>query len=283
VLVVGICTWPNRRLVIETSARAEFGRFGVVPVGYVGKVDAGLRDLMVNGRRLSYFKQYGVFVLGPRDPNPSILSRLSTSKTHFWQHPKVKFEFQEIKLDKPNLKEASQLRIPATIWQNLLSVSETEKLRDRQKLEAALKTTQYHPLNPCFDLPLNSLIVSKYASPRSLPNGDPYYHTGVDLRGGVGTTVRSSGTGKVVLAEHMTVPGNNILISHGDGFYSRYMHLSQINVRVGDVVQRGQVVGKVGATGRVEAPHLHWEILWKGTHADPHRFLQAMAPTCDQG
>jgi murein DD-endopeptidase MepM/ murein hydrolase activator NlpD len=75
--------------------------------------------------------------------------------------------------------------------------------------------------------------------------------------------------GKVVFADALTVRGNTTYIDHGWGVYTGYLHQSEMYVEVGDQVSRGQVIGQVGATGRVTGPHLHWEIWVGGVPVEP--------------
>lgn len=105
-----------------------------------------------------------------------------------------------------------------------------------------------------------------------------YFHTGLDFCGGVGTDILAPAAGRVVFAGPLTVRGNATLIDHGWGVYSGYLHQSRILVNVGDFVQPGQVIGKVGGTGRVTGPHLHWEIWVGGVQVDPLEWLQKVFP-----
>jgi murein DD-endopeptidase MepM/ murein hydrolase activator NlpD len=101
-----------------------------------------------------------------------------------------------------------------------------------------------------------------------------YYHTGLDFCGGVGTEILAPAAGRVVFAGPLTVRGNATIIDHGWGVYSGYLHQSEILVKAGDMVQPGQVIGKVGGTGRVTGPHLHWEVWAGGVQVDPMDWLE---------
>lgn len=100
-----------------------------------------------------------------------------------------------------------------------------------------------------------------------------YYHKGVDYGGGVGSPAVAPAAGKVVLvgrvADGFRLHGNTIGIDHGQGVASIFLHLSRIDVREGDVVRAGQVVGAVGGTGAVTGPHLHWGLYVHGEAVDP--------------
>ena len=99
-------------------------------------------------------------------------------------------------------------------------------------------------------------------------------HEGIDFVADIGTKVIASAGGVVVTAEHHPQYGNLIEIDHGNEFSSRYAHLSKINVKLGQVIKRGQEIGASGNTGRSTGPHLHFEVRFKGVAQNPARFLQ---------
>jgi murein DD-endopeptidase MepM/ murein hydrolase activator NlpD len=97
------------------------------------------------------------------------------------------------------------------------------------------------------------------------------YHGGVDIAGATGEPVIAPADGVVVLAaDHpFTLEGNLLMIDHGHGLNSAFLHLSRIDVKVGDVVRQGQRIGAIGATGRATGPHLHWGMKWNNARIDP--------------
>jgi murein DD-endopeptidase MepM/ murein hydrolase activator NlpD len=105
--------------------------------------------------------------------------------------------------------------------------------------------------------------------------GRPAMHTGLDFRASIGDPVRATANGKVVTAGWAGGYGRMVEIDHGNGLSTRYGHLSQINVKVGEHVKIGQVVGEVGSTGRSTGPHLHYETRIDGEAVDPQKFLRA--------
>ena len=106
-------------------------------------------------------------------------------------------------------------------------------------------------------------------------NGRPAMHTGLDFRASTGDPVRATANGKVESAGWSGGYGRMVEIDHGNGLSTRYGHLSEINVKVGDTVKIGQVIGMVGSTGRSTGPHLHYETRIDGEAVDPQKFLRA--------
>lgn len=103
----------------------------------------------------------------------------------------------------------------------------------------------------------------------------PAMHPGVDLRGEMGEPVHATANGRVSMAGRDGGYGNMVEINHGNGLTTRYGHLSEIDVRVGQDIRAGQVIGKVGSTGRSTGPHLHYECRVNGEVVDPQKFLRA--------
>jgi murein DD-endopeptidase MepM/ murein hydrolase activator NlpD len=105
--------------------------------------------------------------------------------------------------------------------------------------------------------------------------GRPAMHTGLDFRAASGDPVRATANGKVVSSGWAGGYGRMVEIDHGNGLSTRYGHLSEINVKVGDIIKIGQVIGAVGSTGRSTGPHLHYETRIDGDAVDPQKFLRA--------
>ena len=105
--------------------------------------------------------------------------------------------------------------------------------------------------------------------------GRPAMHTGLDFRAAMGDPVRATANGKVASAGWAGGYGRMVEIDHGNGLSTRYGHLSEISVKVGDPIKIGQVIGAVGSTGRSTGPHLHYETRIDGEAVDPQKFLRA--------
>ncbi len=105
--------------------------------------------------------------------------------------------------------------------------------------------------------------------------GRPAIHTGIDLRGETGEPVHATATGRVSIAGREGGYGNMVEVNHGNGLATRYGHLSQIDVKVGQTVRIGEIIGRIGSTGRSTGPHLHYETRINGEAVDPQKFLRA--------
>lgn len=121
-----------------------------------------------------------------------------------------------------------------------------------------------------FQWPAIGPISGVFGSQRIL-NGQPRApHNGVDVAAPVGTPIAAAADGVVVLAEpDMLLTGKTVLIDHGLGLTTNYLHMSELDVKPGDKVTKGQMIGRIGATGRVSGPHLHWGATLHQTAIDP--------------
>ncbi len=121
-----------------------------------------------------------------------------------------------------------------------------------------------------FQFPLKGVTQGSNFGKRRILNGQARSpHTGADFPAATGTPVYSTQSGHVVLAEELYFSGNTVIIDHGLGVYSLYGHLSEFGVAAGDDVKAGAVIGKVGATGRVTGPHLHWGVTVNKARVNP--------------
>jgi murein DD-endopeptidase MepM/ murein hydrolase activator NlpD len=131
---------------------------------------------------------------------------------------------------------------------------------------------------PVFSLPFGAPL-AKAPAPRNFGtrrvfNGEPRSpHGGADFRAATGTPVLAAEKGLVVLVGDHFFAGKSVFVDHGGGLVSMYMHLSRIQVKAGQRVARGDVVGLSGATGRVSGPHLHFGLKWRGARVDPSLLL----------
>ena len=121
--------------------------------------------------------------------------------------------------------------------------------------------------------PVDAPPTARYGEQRSINGSAPSgHHGGTDLGAPEGTPVKAANSGRVVLARHMQVRGNMVIIDHGGGLYSGYCHMSSLGVAEGQLVQQGEVLGLSGNTGLSTGAHLHWEMAIDGILLDALRF-----------
>lgn len=129
-----------------------------------------------------------------------------------------------------------------------------------------------------FRVPLDGVISGKNFGRRRVLNGQPGSpHTGVDFPAPSGTPVHAAQAARVVLAEALFFAGNTVVLDHGLGVYTLYGHLSEIDVKPGESVAAGAILGKVGATGRVTGPHLHWGLTVNRSRVNALQIVQLPA------
>jgi len=149
---------------------------------------------------------------------------------------------------------------------------------DKAKKDAARETSDSAPFwAGGFSWPVTGRISGVYGSQRILNGEAKTPHSGVDVAAPAGTPIKAPADGIVRLAESdMYFEGGLIFIDHGQRLESAFLHMSRIDVKPGDRVTAGQVIGAVGATGRATGPHMHWSLKWMGTLVDPALVAGAM-------
>ena len=142
---------------------------------------------------------------------------------------------------------------------------------DKAKKDAARALTDPAPYwADGFSWPVTGRISGVFGSQRILNGEAKTPHSGVDVAAATGTPVKAPAAGVVRLAEgDMYFEGGLVFIDHGHWLESAFLHLSRIDVKPGELVAAGDVIGAVGATGRATGPHMHWSLKWAGTLVDP--------------
>jgi len=173
------------------------------------------------------------------DGNPVVCSQSITVRTGRFPTERLTVENQFVHPDPEQEKRAEE---------------------DQKKMKAIYDTVTPGVLwQGKFALPLKGVTTGKNFGRRRVLNGEARSpHTGIDFPAATGTPVYAAQAGKVALAENLYYSGNTVVIDHGFGIYTLYAHLSEIEVQAGDTVNPSAEIGKVGATGRVTGPHLHW-------------------------
>jgi murein DD-endopeptidase MepM/ murein hydrolase activator NlpD len=154
--------------------------------------------------------------------------------------------------------------------------------RIEQELEVQVRAyrsfTPGTPSNLLLDKPVDGPLSSKFGVRRFFNGEERNPHAGLDFAVPAGTPIKSPAAGKVILIGNYFFNGNTVFVDHGQGFISMFCHMSKIDVKVGDTVPRGGVVGRVGSTGRATGPHMHWNVSLNDARVDPAIFINAFQP-----
>jgi murein DD-endopeptidase MepM/ murein hydrolase activator NlpD len=129
-----------------------------------------------------------------------------------------------------------------------------------------------------FSSPADAEISDVFGAQRVFNGKTQSTHLGLDFRVPSGTPVQTMNDGTVLLARPLYFEGNFVVIDHGQGLLTLYLHLSEFKVKEGDQVKRGQVIGLSGGTGRATGPHLHVAVRWQGTYLDPASLMRLRLP-----
>lgn len=129
-----------------------------------------------------------------------------------------------------------------------------------------------------FVAPAEAAISDVFASERIFNGKTSSPHLGLDFRVPSGTPVEAMNDGTVLLARPLYFEGNFVVLDHGQGLLTLYLHLSEFKVKEGDLVKRGQEIGLSGGTGRATGPHLHVAVRWQGTYLDPAQLMRLKLP-----
>jgi murein DD-endopeptidase MepM/ murein hydrolase activator NlpD len=151
---------------------------------------------------------------------------------------------------------------------------------DQKKLKEIYDTVTPEKLwQGPFQWPLTGITQGTNFGKRRILNGQARSpHTGADFPALTGTPIHATQNGHVVLAEELYFSGNTVIIDHGLGIYTLYAHMSEIGTTSGQDIKAGEVIGKVGATGRVTGPHLHWGAMVDHARVNPAQLVSIFRP-----
>jgi hypothetical protein len=120
-----------------------------------------------------------------------------------------------------------------------------------------------------FLLPLQNPLSTPFGTKRIINMATVSIHKGLDIKGQEGEEIRASNTGRVILTEELFFGGNTVILDHGQGIFTVYMHMSGFKVSPGDLVSKNDIIGFVGSTGRASGPHLHFGVKMSGINVNP--------------
>ena len=147
--------------------------------------------------------------------------------------------------------------------------------REQKRIRQALATwNDASPATLRFELPVDGPLSSPFGLRRFFNQQPRKPHSGLDIAADEGTPIKAPAAGQVVDTGEFFFNGNTVFIDHGQGLVTMYCHLSRIDVRAGQTLQTGDVIGAVGKTGRVTGAHLHWGVSLNDARVDPTLFLE---------
>ena len=214
---------------------------------------------------VSFDTQPGVYTLELTGGGAAMKSPLKFGRTFTVaraHYPEIKVELAvEKKFTEPNPEQQAQ-------------IAESVKV----KQEYLARVTPDREWNGNFAAPVNAATSDVFGSRRIFNGVAQREHQGLDYRVPTGTPVAAMNEGTVLLARFLYFEGNCVVIDHGQGLLTLYFHLSELKVKEGDPVKRGQEIGLSGGTGRATGPHLHVAVRWQATYLDPARLLELPLP-----
>ena len=240
-------TWLGHQLNFSYDARTKTW-FALAGVSF--DTAPGKYPLKLSGERVT------------KAPAASVLDFARTFLIARAKYPQIKVQLTvEKKFTEPSLEQERQ-------------IAEGVKIKD----DYLNRVTPDREWDGNFTPPAEAAISDVYGSQRIFNGKAQRPHYGLDFRVPTGTPVAAMNQGTVLLARFLYFEGNCVVIDHGQGLLTLYFHLSELKVKEGDAVKRGQEIGLSGGTGRATGPHLHVAVRWQGTYLDPARLMQMSLP-----
>ena len=178
-----------------------------------------------------------------------------------------------IKVNKKNFGE-SRITISDTSKVNLSEEDTQRAYKESQIIKNSLnKYSTDIKSSLKFINPVNGIISSRYGKQRYINNQPRSPHLALDIAAAEGTKIIAPAAGKVLLVGDFFYSGNYLILDHGFGLISSYSHMSEVNVKTNDYLEQGDVIGKVGSTGRVTGPHLHWTVYVNNERIKPESLI----------
>ena len=254
---------------LALPATTAFANATSVPGGvYAWSVPAGASDIR--------FQNNPVFVVGQTAlVGIPIRQALGPAQITFVYEGKDQTHTFEI-VDKRYTEQRITLQNKEMVSPN---PKQLERIRAESKRQRAIYATVSAPmdLSTGFSMPLEGITTSLYGHRRFFNDQPRSPHSGLDIAAPTGTPIVAPAQARVALVDDLYYNGKSVFLDHGQGLITMYCHLSEQTVRTGELVQQDQVIGLVGATGRVTGPHLHWSVSLNGYRIDPLAFREALA------
>jgi murein DD-endopeptidase MepM/ murein hydrolase activator NlpD len=233
------------------------GGFAVVPL-HVGETAT------YNNRQVMVIEEDGIqyAIVGiPLSGKPGEHHIKTQSGSHAFTVQSKEYEVQRLTIE--NKRKVNPLE------------QDMDRIRqDRTEMANAFTTFDTaRPVSIEFSLPAVGPISSPFGLRRILNDQPRSPHSGLDIAAGHGEPVSAPANGKVVATGDYFFNGNTVLLDHGQGLITMYCHMSRIDVKIGSVIEKGELLGAIGQTGRVTGPHLHWSVSLNNARVDPNLFI----------
>jgi len=246
------------------SRRSEPIRFSgeLTQGGWIkGVVPPGTRSLVLDDRPVSFDEDGNFFIAFDRDAKPS--ARLVASGPQGTSESALAIAPRAWRIEHVNASPTGSAPSAA-----FLALRKPELARIAA---ARARSTGAQGWRQAFAWPAQGRISGRFGSQRIYRGQPGSYHSGLDIAGPTGTQFVAPADGVVILAaeQPFTLEGKLLMIDHGMGLNSAFLHCSELLVREGETVRQGQPIGRIGMTGRASGPHLHWSVKWNDARLDP--------------
>ena len=178
----------------------------------------------------------------------------------------LNFNIKAKTFDTQNIRVSSKYITPGLNDQKRISL-------ERNSLQEAKDIWYNQAPDLKFIIPASGIITGRFGTKRFYNDKEGNFHNGLDIAAEIGSPIISPSKGKVILIGDYYYNGKFILLDHGKGLKSIFIHLDEILVKKGQVVNKGDLIGKIGSTGKSTGPHLHWSLMLSKTYVDPEYFL----------
>jgi len=261
---LGLSPLPAQTVAVPAAARSAFRWTGELSQGGLirGQAPAGTVAMTLDGQDVPIAPD-GAFLIGfDRDAGPAAELVATLADGRQWRQS-LTVAPRAWRIER--LDRLPKYPVPDPEFQRLRP-PELDRIR-----AARAQDTDAEGWRQPLIWPVRGRISGLFGAQR-IYRGEPgSYHSGTDIAAATGAIVRAPADGVVLLAADtpFTLEGHLLMLDHGQGLNSAFLHLSRIDVRPGDHVRQGQPIGAVGATGRATGPHLHWSLQWRGRKLDP--------------
>lgn len=290
-LLIGIFVWLPVGVLPETAAKAKPARFSVTvepalpvngsPVLFRVKTDQALKSLAGTwlGHRVAFSfdlsngEWYGFAGIDLATKAGRHALQLEGALTVGGRSA-----FTEFVTVRSAQYPSSRLRVARKFLDPDAETLERIKEEQAIKREVFRRVGSNRLWNGDFVAPVNNIVTEPFGVRRVFNGKLQSTHQGLDFRAALGTPVKAMNSGEVILAREMFFEGGLVVVDHGQGLLTMYLHLSEFKTAEGDRVAKGQVIAMSGATGRVTSEHLHVAVRWQGEYLDPGTLLTMKLP-----